>query len=236
MLKAVEKKKAYQDVVKQILKLIKTGKLKKEDQLPSERELTEALKVSRTTVREAIRCLESMQLLESRHGNGTYVLASSRNVSIQPLAAALFHEKDDLKDIFYIREIIEPSIAQLAAEYASPEEVDHLAELVRAHEESLASGANTVELDTAFHMALARAAKNRVMSRLANALIDLLGESRKGILQSDRRAVESLRGHKMILDAVKMGDCLGAGEAMRQHLREIEKLLFKGKKGGGGCK
>jgi DNA-binding FadR family transcriptional regulator len=66
-----------------------------------------------------------------------------------------------------------------------------------------------------------------------NALIDLLAESRKEILQSDRRAVESLRGHKIILDAVKMGYGVRAREAMRRHLQEIEKLLFKGKKGGG---
>jgi GntR family transcriptional regulator, transcriptional repressor for pyruvate dehydrogenase complex len=236
MLRAVEKKRAYQDVVNQIVNLIQKGKLKKEDQLPSERELTEAFKVSRTTVREAIRCLESMRLVESRQGNGTFVLASSRDVSIQSLSAALFHEKDDLQDIFYIRKIIEPFIAQLAAEYATAEEVEQLAAMVKAHEENLASGADTVDLDTAFHMALARSAKNRVMSRLVQALIDLLAESRKGVLQSDRRAVESLRGHKMILDAVKNGDCLRAREAMRRHLLGIEKLLFKGKKGGGRCR
>jgi GntR family transcriptional repressor for pyruvate dehydrogenase complex len=198
--------------------------------------LTETFKVSRTTVREAIRCLESMRLVDSRQGNGTYVLASGQDVSIQSLSAALFHEKDDLKDIFYIRKIIEPSIAQLAAEYASPEEVKQLEEMVRAHEENLASGANTVDFDTAFHMTLARSAKNRVMSRLVHALMDLLAESRKEILQSDRRAVESLRGHKIVLDAVKMGDCVRAREAMRHHLQVIEKLLFKGKKGGGRCR
>ncbi len=89
MLKAVEKKRAYQDVVKQIVNLIQKGKLKKEDQLPSERELTETLKVSRTTVREAMRCLESMRLVDSRQGNGTFVLASGQDVSIQSLSAAL---------------------------------------------------------------------------------------------------------------------------------------------------
>jgi GntR family transcriptional repressor for pyruvate dehydrogenase complex len=236
MLKAVEKKRAYQDVVKQLVNLIQKGRLNKGDQLPSERELTETFKVSRTTVREAIRHLESKRLVESRQGNGTYVLASGQDVVVQPLSAALFHEKDDLKDIFYIRKIIEPSIAQLAAEYAGADEVKELEELVRQHEENLASGANTVEFDTAFHMGLAKAAKNRVMSRLVHALIDLLAESRKEILQSERRAVESLRGHKLVLDAIKMGDCAGAREAMRRHLHEIEKLLFKGKKGGGRCK
>jgi GntR family transcriptional repressor for pyruvate dehydrogenase complex len=236
MLKAVEKKRAYQDVVKQIINLIQKGKLNKGEQLPSERELTETFKVSRTTVREAIRHLESKKLVESRQGNGTYVLASGGDVAVQPLSAALFHEKDDLRDIFYIRKIIEPSIAQRAAEYASPEEIKELEELVRQHEENLASGTNTVEFDTAFHMGLAGAAKNRVLSRLVHSLIDLLAESRKEILQSDRRAVESLRGHKMVLDAIKMGDGAGAREYMRRHLQEIEKLLFKGKKGGGRSK
>ncbi len=236
MLKAVEKRRAYQDVVKQILNLIKKGRLNKGDQLPTERELTETFKVSRTTVREAFRCLESMRLVESRHGNGTYVLASSENAGIQPLSAALFQERDDLVDIFRIRKIIEPSIAQLAAEYATPEEVKELEEIVKKHEENLSSERDTVETDTAFHMTLARAARNRVLGRLVHALIDLLAESRKEALQSDTRAVQSFRGHKMILDAVKMADCAGAREAMRRHLNEIEKLLFKGKKGGGKCK
>ncbi|MCL4491790.1 MAG: GntR family transcriptional regulator, partial [Nitrospirae bacterium] len=107
MLKAVEKKRAYEDVVKQIRALIEKGKLKRGDQLPTERELADTFKVSRTTVREAIRTLESMRLVQSRQGDGTYVLASSEESLIQPLAAALFHEKDDIQDIFSIRNIVE---------------------------------------------------------------------------------------------------------------------------------
>lgn len=236
MLKAVEKKRAYQDVVKQMLNLIRKGKLKKGDQLPTERDLTETFRVSRTTVREAIRYLESMRLVESRQGNGTYVLASSDNASVQTLSAALFQDRDELVDIFYIRKIIEPSIAQLAAEYATPEEVQELEEIVEQHEAHLAAGEKTVETDTAFHMALARIAKNRVLGRLVHALIDLLAESRKEVLQSSTRAVESLKGHRMILNAVRAADCTKAKEAMRRHLAEIENLLFKSKKGGRRCK
>ena len=66
MLKPVEKKKAYEDIVQQIRSLIEEGKLKKKDHLPSERDLSEIFKVSRTTVREAIRTLESMKLLQCR--------------------------------------------------------------------------------------------------------------------------------------------------------------------------
>ena len=232
MLKAVEKRRAYQDVVNQILTLINNGKLKKGDQLPTERELTETLKVSRTTVREAIRSLESMKLVESRQGNGTYVLLSGKEVELQHLCTALFHERDDLMDIFHVRNIIEPSIAQLAAEYATPAEIQEMKNIVENHEANLTTGRLTIESDTAFHLALARAAKNRVLGRLVNALIDLLAECRKEALQSDRRAEESLKGHRNILMAIEKGDGTGAKEAMRRHLEGIEDLIIKGKKGG----
>jgi GntR family transcriptional repressor for pyruvate dehydrogenase complex len=233
MLKAVEKRRAYQDVVEQILALIKNETLKKGDQLPTERDLTETFKVSRTTVREAIRSLESMKLVESRQGNGTYVLLSGKEIEVQNLCTALFHDEDDLREIFHVRNIIEPHIAQLAAERATPAEIQKLEEIVEQHENYLGSVSQTIDTDTAFHMALAGAARNRVMSRLVHALIDLLAESRKEVLQSDLRALESLRGHKLVLDAIKAGDAAAAREAMRRHLQQIEKLLFKGKKGGG---
>ena len=79
-LKVVEKKRAYQDIVRQVLSLIDGGELKLGDQLPPERELTEIFKVSRTTVREAIRTLESMKLLQCRQGSGTYVLAARKDL------------------------------------------------------------------------------------------------------------------------------------------------------------
>ena len=84
MLKAVIKKRAYEDIVKQIRNLIEKGKLKRGDQLPTERELSETFKVSRATVREAILSLETMKLVDRRQGNGTYVIASSEEALVQP--------------------------------------------------------------------------------------------------------------------------------------------------------
>src|SRR5450759_500427 len=162
MLKPVEKKKAYEDIVHQIRTLIEEGKLKRNDQLPSERELSETFRVSRTTVREAIRTLESMKLLQSRQGDGTYVLVSSAEALIQPLAAALFNEKDDIRDIFYIRKIIEPHVAELAAENATPQEIEEMGKILRKQEECIGQGENIIETDSAFHNLMANATKNRV--------------------------------------------------------------------------
>jgi GntR family transcriptional repressor for pyruvate dehydrogenase complex len=229
MLKAVEKKRAYEDIVKQIRALIEKGKLKKGDQLPTERELTDTFKVSRATVREAIRTLESMRLVESRQGDGTYVLASSEEALVQPLAASLLHEKDDLADIFFIRKIIEPVVAQLAAEHATREEIKELEEILKKQERDFSSGVNIVETDSAFHSSLARMSKNRVVERLLLAIVDLLVQTREGYLQNDERACGSLRGHEEVLAAIRSGDGNAAKLAMRRHLESVESILFRKK-------
>jgi len=230
MFKAVEKKRAYEDIVKQIYGLIENGKMKKGDQLPTERELTEVFKVSRATVREAIRTLDSMRLVESRQGDGTYVLASSEEAMVQPLADALFHEKDDLIDIFNIRKIIEPHVAELAAEKGTPEEIVELEAIVKEHEENITDGLQSIRTDSSFHEYLARMAKNRVLERLLHAIVDLLTATREEYLQNRERDYNSLHGHRDILAAVRKRDSNGAKLAMRRHLAHIEKIVFSGKK------
>jgi GntR family transcriptional repressor for pyruvate dehydrogenase complex len=229
MLKPVEKKKAYEDIVQQIRTLIEEGKLKRNDHLPSERDLSETFRVSRTTVREAIRTLESMKLLQSRQGDGTYVVASSTEALIQPLAAALFNEKDDIRDIFTIRKIIEPHVTELAAENASPEEIEEMERILGEQETSIGRGENIIETDSAFHNLLATATKSRVMERLIIALIDLLKQSREQYLfedENDERARMSLKGHQRILAAIKRGDREAARTSMIEHLEGVEMIIF----------
>jgi len=232
VLKAVIKKKAYEDIVKQIRNLVEKGKLKRGDQLPTERELSETFKVSRATVREAIFSLETMKLVDRRQGDGTYVIASSGETLVQPLAAALFHEKDDLIDIFFLRKIIEPEVAQLASENATPEEMNDLEEILREQEEEVVECKNPIQTDSEFHHLLARMAKNRVLERLLLALVDLLGKTREKYLQTDERKQKSLHGHRNILAAIKNDNGTAARQAMRRHLEEVEHILFQKKKGG----
>jgi GntR family transcriptional repressor for pyruvate dehydrogenase complex len=233
MLKAVEKRRAHQDIVKQIRALIEKGRLKRGDQLPVERELSEIFRVSRATVREAIFNLEASNLVQRRQGDGTYVIASSEEALIQPLAAALFHEKDDIIDIFFIRKIIEPEVAQLASENRTPEEIDELEEILREQEKEVKSGKNPIHTDSEFHHLMARMAKNRVLERLLITLVDLLGKTREKYLQTEERKQKSLHGHYEILTAIKNGNGKAARRAMRRHLEEVEKTLSNKKKGGG---
>lgn len=233
MLKAIEKKRAYEDIVKQIRALIERGKLKRGDQLPVERELSETFKVSRATVREAIFNLEVMRLVQRRQGDGTYVIASSEETLVQPLAAALFHERDDIIDIFSIRKMIEPEVAQLASANATPEEIAELEELLKEQEEEIAGGKPPIQTDTDFHHLLARMSRNRVLERLLLALVDLLRRTRENYLQTSERMGRSLRGHREILKAIKKGQGRVARQAMRRHLEDVEHAVFNKRKGGG---
>ncbi|MGZ3569596.1 MAG: FadR/GntR family transcriptional regulator [Thermodesulfobacteriota bacterium] len=232
MLKAVTKKRAYEDIVKQIRLLVEKGRLKRGDQLPTERELSETFKVSRATVREAIFSLETMKLVDRRQGDGTYVIASSEEALVQPLAAALFHEKDDLFDIFFLRKIVEPEVAHLSAENATREEINELEEILREQEEEVVGGKDSVQADSEFHYLLARTARNRILERLLLALLDLLSKTREKYLQTEERKEKSLQGHREVLAAIKNGKGTDARKAMRRHLENVEAILLKKKKGG----
>ena len=232
MLKAIKKKRVYEDIVQQIHHLIQKGKFNQGDQLPTERELVDTFKVSRASVREAIRYLESMKLVESRQGNGTYVIASSEEALVQPLASTLFLEKDHLMDIFFIRKIIEPQVAQLAAEKATASEMNELEEILQEQAKNLAEGLNLTKTDSEFHNLLIQTAKNRVLERLLLAILDLLEQTREKNLQVEGRAQKSLKGHQEILSAIKSRNPVAALQAMRRHLEEVEHILFNKKKGG----
>ncbi len=233
MLKAVRKKRAYEDIVEQIRNLVEKGRWKKGDQLPTERELSENFKVSRATVREAIFSLETMKLVDRRQGDGTYVIASSGETLVQPLAAALFHEKDNLIDIFSLRKIIEPEVAQLASESGTIEEINDLGEILKDQEKELLKGKETIRADSEFHHLLARMSRNRILERLLLALLDLLSQTREKYLQTEERKTKSLQGHREILTAIKNRNSAHARKAMRRHLEDVETILFKKKKGGG---
>ncbi|MBF0529128.1 MAG: FadR family transcriptional regulator [Deltaproteobacteria bacterium] len=233
MLRAVKKKKASDEVVRQLVHLIKQGHVKTGNQLPSERELTEAFKVSRTTLREAIYSLESMGMVETKPGYGTFVLVSGEEILNKTLMASLVTDDDDVLDIFFIRKTIEPVIAQLATGFATSEEIRELEHIVADQEKDLSHGIFDMSChDTRFHMTLARLARNRVMTQLLQALGNLMAEIREARVLSKARAEISLQGHKRILAAVKNEDCDLARDLMLDHLNEIENSVFSERKGG----
>lgn len=222
----VRKTKVYTEVAAQIQRLIADGRLKPGDRLPPERELAEVFGVSRTSVRDAIRVLETQGLVEPRHGEGTVVREIPIDAIVKPLADALAATKDLTADLFDMRKMLEPPLARAAALRATAEDVRALEEIVERQARRVAGGEIAIEEDNAFHYRIATAAKNRVVLRTIDVLMDLLRESRVRSLHGPGRSEKSLAGHRRILDAIRRRDADGAAEAMRAHIEEIEMSLF----------
>jgi GntR family transcriptional repressor for pyruvate dehydrogenase complex len=221
----VKRSRLWEDIVTQILQLMSDGNLTAGRRLPSERELASQLGVSRPSVREAMRQLELMGVIESRQGSGAFVKEVSDADLVQPLALLLRGRKHLLRDILETRKVIEPHLARLAAEKASSTDIEALDELVRQQQAKVRAGRMAIEEDTSFHHRLARASGNRVLLLLVESCMDLLRESRKRNLQSPERARRSVEGHADLLLAIKRRDPDGAFEAMVRHLDGIEAAI-----------
>ena len=227
MFKPVKKTRIHEEIVFKIKDMIEQGRLKTGDQLPTERELAEAFKVSRPSVREALRALESQGFLVSRQGDGTYVSQQPIELLIEPFASVIMKEKFDQLELFEMRRLIEPQLAYLAAERATPSEIAEMEKLIVIQEMELAGRGAGTNADHTLHNVLTRAAKNKILTSIMDSLIDSLAESRDKYLQVPGRPEKSLGRHKEILAAIKSEDSELAAAIMRKHLEETEHLLFE---------
>jgi len=205
--------------------LIRDGRLNPGDKLPPERELAEAFGVSRTSVRDAIRVLEMQGMVEPRQGDGTLVRDLSPDSLVNPLASVLGRNGRLLTELLDVRKILEPPLAARAAAAASDADIGNLSAILDRQAEKVRRGELAIDEDTQFHYTIATAAKNSVVMRVVDVLMDLLRESRERSLQVKGRLQKSLAGHRQILGAIQSRDEAAAESAMRQHLQEIEDVI-----------
>ena len=228
LFKPVKKTRVYEEIVVKIKDMLENGRLKSGDQLPGERELSEVFQVSRSSVREALRTLETQGFLESRQGDGTYIASRPVESLVSPLASAIFSEKDSQMELFEMRRLIEPQLAYLAAERATQEEIAMMEQALVLQEEAVAKGETGTDVDKSFHYIMAKATKNKVLLRLTDSMRDLLAESRDKYLQVEGRPGKSISRHRQVLDAIKARDGELAAQVMLEHVMDIEECLFAG--------
>ena len=216
----------YSEVAKQLQERI-VNKLKPGDMLPPERELVQRFGVSRGSIRDAIRSLEAVGLVEPRQGIGTVVREVPADAVVAPVASVLLQKRKVIHELLDVRKIIEPALARRAALHASPEQISEMRAILRRQEEKVRRGELATDEDAAFHYAIALAADNSVMMKLVRVLMDLLRKARERWLQAQGRAEKSLAGHLRIIAALEQGDADAAEAAMRQHLSEIEQIVLR---------
>jgi GntR family transcriptional repressor for pyruvate dehydrogenase complex len=226
MLRAIKKTRIHEEVVSQIHELIKRGRFKAGDQLPSERELAETFKVSRTSVREALRALETQRLIVSKTGMGNFIADLPVESLVGPLAKLLIDEKNALADIFEVRKLIEPHIAALAAERATKSDIERMKTILDEQTDAVSRGETGVEADAELHFTIGRATQNQALQKLVSGVMEVLSHSREESLQTADRRRASIESHRRIISAIEQHDKVKAQQAMLQHIEQVEENVL----------
>lgn len=217
----------YESAIEQIMDLVKKSELKPGDKLPPERKLAEKLSISRGSLREAFRVLESKGLIKSKAGGGRFIREVKKETLIDTENVILNLEKSSILELLEAREIFEVKIVKLAAQRATSEDIELIEKALSRMNKVEISEDNKTELDTDFHLAIASASHNFVFINIIRLHLDLLKATREKTWKIPGRREEQQEEHQAILQAIKEHDAKKAGEAMLEHLRKIEEVVTK---------
>ncbi len=231
LFKPVKAKRLYEEIVEQIRTLMAGGALKPGDKLMPERELAERLRVSRASVREAIRALEMMGFVQIRPGDGTFVRDTNADEIIRPLAMFLAVEKTSLLEMFEVRRTFETATARLAAERASKEEASRIEAAVQSMQEglSLRDSEKGEGFDIQFHYAIAEATHNGLLIKLFRTVSEdfsrAVSVARRQLYSSAGNPQKIVDQHRRIYEAIKRRAPDLAARRMKEHLIYAEREL-----------
>jgi len=217
--KPIKPLRISEEVAQQLKQSILVGHFKPGERLPTERDLSEQFQVSRAATREALRVLENAGFVVTRQGatGGAYVTDLTFDRTVNAFFDLFMAEKISIAEINYVRVLVEPDVARLAAERVNDEYVQKL------------KASMTEGMGPQFHFVLAEMCGNRFLEGLLRSTIDLIGK----IVNAANVGYEHpAKDHKILLDAVIAGDGAKAAEVMRKHaiangesLMKVEKLF-----------
>ena len=223
-LRPVSKASLSDKIVDQIIDLISRDVLKPGERLPSERELCTMFGVGRTSVREALRSLSVMGILDGRVGEGTFVCDNSSKYLEKSMQWGLLLDRKTVQDLVETRLMLETETASLAAQRATPADVHEIAAALTAMENSVDADDGFLDNDLRFHLLIARATQNPILNNLLTMIRTYLQEWIKGSLAEPTppekigRARKSLAEHGEILSALEHGEEGACRQAMKTHI------------------
>lgn len=187
------------------------------DKLPNENELSSELKVSRTTLREAIRILVAHKILEIKRGKGTFVASHqdlNGNFGLEELSTI----KLNVKDLYEMRLIFEPQTAYYAAKRATDKELERILYYGKLEEEKILNNEDRTDVEQAFHKSIVKATHNEFMDKLMPIIYKAID---KGVILSDENESiiqDTINDHRMIMEFLSNRDADGAKTAMKLHI------------------
>jgi GntR family transcriptional regulator, transcriptional repressor for pyruvate dehydrogenase complex len=227
VLKPVISDRLYVQIARQIADAVQQELLNTGDKLPSERLLADQLGVSRPSVREALSALEILGIVESRTGDGTYIRRPPTEWTYMGTIFDEFAEREESPlEILEARFLLEPQIARLAAERATPDGLTQIESYLLAMENAFESSVSHIEADTGFHIAIANATTNSMLVRQIQLLVSTM-QSRLWT-SLNQRAVNDpalahsfLEDHRRIYTAIHDRNPDRADEKMSIHISKV---------------
>lgn len=215
----------YHQVIDNIRNLVLNGKLKVGDKLPSERDLAELYGVSRVPIREALKTLEFLGIVQSVRGDGVYIQNIQAKNLLENVEFAVQDDSDLLPDLFEARAAIEVKAAQLAALRRNDAELEEMLEAVLDMERDLLLKRDASMSSYKFHLAIIKASHNRVLYRIHDNLSDLLKLSRQKSLSVKGHSKVALDFHKQLLSEIRDQKAEAAGKLMAEHLYKASLVI-----------
>jgi GntR family transcriptional repressor for pyruvate dehydrogenase complex len=209
----------------QLLSNVVHGKWKAGDQIPPERELCQQLGIARTSLREALKAMELVGMLESRVGEGTFICPRSEFLSRPLLWAFTGTDHEELSTILEARVFLERDLAGLAATRATKEELSTIKRAIKSMEQAIEANEPVLESDMAFHTAVALAAHNDILANAAQLLRNLMKYWINLKLLMSNVPSSALKRHQAIYQAICERDAEAARSLMMEHLDETSTLV-----------
>ncbi len=216
-----------QSITDQLISFITEQDMKPGDKLPSQHELMDRLQVGRSTVREALKGLAAIGLVDMRAGHGTFIKKLDATSIIRSDLLALVIDKKLTERLLEAREIIEPDIASLAAERATPDDLSAIEEILNQCEKAIQSGEPVYRLSSEFHRAVTEAAHNEILLMFIDSILNLLIE--RGLLLEEKPGFSEweLESHREIYQYILQGDGQRARTTMAKHIEESSATIIE---------
>lgn len=229
----VHREAVADQITERILSLIREQQLRPGDKLPPERELATMLGVSRPTVRESLRSLAMINVVELRHGSGTFVTSLEAELLVERFDLVFSLNDNSFLDLIEARKVIEPGATALAAQRATNEEIARFDDILMRSWDCLRTHPQEFpRLDVEFHTMMAECSHNALLTRIMQSVARLGIASSQRTASSRRGGVDvagverAVRAHQDILDAIKERNPELARERMIHHLQSVESTLL----------
>ncbi len=217
--------KLYEKIIEEIRGMMLNGQIKAGEKIPSERELAEMFKVSRVPVREALKTLEFLGVVQNVRGDGMYIKNISFEDLLEKMDFAIEASEDTIKELFEVREALEIKAVMLATERRTKKDLEKMKDLIDKLENNIKVNDESTEvfkLAVQFHTQIFKASKNKVLLGINQYLINLLEMSRRKTLSRVGRPLVSLEYHKKIFSMISAQDSAGAARIMTEHLQDAK--------------